>query len=280
MPSAPTLHWAAHSHNGSKKPRNEDSLIVFASGPNGADILPASGSHPLTDHDLVFALSDGMGGGNAGGIASATLLQQMTQIIPETFKAAASGLFPDSLAHLSHALNTVHQQINAAGAASPDTAGMAATLALTWFTPENLYLANAGDSRIYRFRHGELTQLSHDHTAAWCQWKRQEISEIQYRSHPRRSILYQVVGAGRPALHPHLAALPYQDGDRFLICSDGLIDGLSERQLTRGLSQSGSRPHEIVITLLQRAIDNSGFDDTSLIVIDVVAPQNSHLAEG
>jgi PPM family protein phosphatase len=272
VPSAPILHWASFSHNGSKKPRNEDSLIVFASGPHGAEILPAASSQSITHRDLFFAIADGMGGGNAGDIASATLLQQMTRIIPETFKAAASGLFPDSLAHLSQALATVHQQINSAAAAHPDTAGMATTLALTWFTPENLYLANAGDSRIYRFRAGELVQLSQDHTRAWCQWKRQEITEIQYRSHPRRSILYQVIGAGRPTLSPYLASLPYQVGDRFLICSDGLIDGLSERQLTRGLSESASSPQEIVITLLQRAIDNSGFDDTSLIVIDVSAP--------
>lgn len=276
MPPVHTIHWAALTHNGSKKPRNEDSLIAFASGPGGAEILPAHGSHSLSQHDLVFAVSDGMGGGNAGDIASAAILQQMTEIIPETFKAAAAGLFPDSLAHLSHALNTVHQQINAAAAVSPETSGMAATLALTWFTPENLYLANAGDSRIYLARNGELTQLSHDHTSAWSQWKRQEISEIQYRSHPRRTVLYQVVGAGRPSLHPHLATFPYQAGDRFLICSDGLIDGLWERHLSTALNAATSSPPEIAITLLQRAIDNSGFDDTSLIVIAVAAPENGH----
>ncbi len=276
MPSAPHLHWAALSHNGSKKPRNEDSIIAFASGASGAEILPCTGTHALNQHDLVFAVSDGMGGGNAGDIASAAILQQMTEIIPETFKAAASGLFPDSLTHLSLALNTVHQQINVAAAASPETSGMAATLALTWFTPENLYLANAGDSRIYLARNGELSQLSRDHTAVWSQWKRQEISEIQFRTHPRRPALYQVVGAGRASLHPHLASVPYQVGDRFLICSDGLIDGLWERHLSNALNATNTSPEQIAVSLLQRAIDNAGFDDTSLIVIAVVAPEKGH----
>ncbi len=162
MPQAAILHWAALTHSGSRKPRNDDSLIAFASGPNGAEILPQNGSHPLSTHDLVFAVSDGMGGGNAGDIASSTILQQMTEIIPETFKAAAAGFFPDSLAHLETAIRSVHDKINAAANGSEDKSGMAATLALAWFTPDNLYLTNVGDSRIYRSRAGVLEQLTRD----------------------------------------------------------------------------------------------------------------------
>ena len=196
MSAAAILHWASISHSGSRKPRNDDSLIAFASGQNGAEILAENGSRSLASHDLVFAVSDGMGGGNAGDIASSLILQQMTEIIPQTFKSAAAGFFPDSLSHLGDALRSIHQQINVAAAGCDLKSGMAATLALAWFTPENLYLANAGDSRIYRSRDGLLEQLSRDHTAAWGQWKRGEISEIQYRSHPRRAALYEVVGGG------------------------------------------------------------------------------------
>ena len=148
----------------------------------------------------------------------------MSEIIPETFKIAASGFFPDCLDHLADAIRSVHEHINEA-AACDQTRGMAATLALAWFTPENLYLANVGDSRIYLSRDGNLEQLSRDHTAAWGQWKRGEIPEIQYRTHPRRSALYEVIGGGHRSVCPHFAAVPYQPGDRFLICSDGLIDG-------------------------------------------------------
>ncbi len=273
MTESAIFRWACLTHSGSRKPRNDDSLIAFASGPNGAETLPPHGSHPLTSHDLVFAVSDGMGGGNAGDIASSTLLQQMSQFIPETFKAAAAGFFPDSLSHLSDAIRSVHERINAAAHDFADQSGMAATLALAWFTPENLYLANVGDTRIYRSRGGTLEQLTRDHTLAWGQWKRGEISEIQYRAHPRRAALYEVVGGGHPRLHPHFAAIAYQPGDRFLICSDGLIDGLWERQLTQALADAAAHPQEIATTLLKRAIDNSGIDDTSLIVIAVTAPE-------
>lgn len=265
----PTQHfqWSSRSHSGSRKPRNDDALIVFASGAGGAHILGECGQHSLERDDLVFAVSDGMGGENAGHIASELILRQMTHIIPETFKAAAAGIYPDSLAHLGEAFQSIHAQINECGAENAQNAGMGATLAIAWFTPENLYLANAGDSRIYQSRSGTLTQLSRDHTTAWGQWKRGEISEVQYRCHPRRAALYEVVGGGHQRVTPHFAAVPYLPGDRFLVCSDGLIDGLWERHISNALASCPDDPSDTVETMLQRAIDNSGIDDTSLIVI-------------
>ncbi len=268
----PTFQWSSRSFSGTRKPTNDDSLTVFASGAKGAEILPARGSHSLQQHDLIFAVSDGMGGGKAGDIASALILEQMAQIIPETFKAAAAGIYPDSLTHLGEALQTIHHHLNACALEREDTKGMAATLAVAWFTPENLYLANAGDSRIYQSRGGILRQLTRDHTTAWGQWKRGEISEVQYRCHPRRSALYEVVGCGHQRLTPHFAAIPYLPGDRYLVCSDGLIDGLWERHISDALARCPDDPDTTVDTLLKRAIDNAGIDDTSLIVITVSPP--------
>ena len=273
MPDASILQWAALTHSGSRKPRNDDSWIAFASGPGGAETLGDAGGRSLDYHDLVFAVSDGMGGGNAGDLASALLLQRMTEIIPETFKIAASGFFPDCLDHLADAIRSVHEHVNQA-AACDHTRGMAATLALAWFTPENLYLANVGDSRIYLSRNGRLEQLTRDHTAAWGQWKRGEISEIEYRSHPRRSALYEVIGGSHNLVCPHFAVVPYQTDDRFLICSDGLIDGVWERHISNALASSRD-PAATSRALLQRSIDNSGIDDISLIVIHVNPPGGS-----
>jgi PPM family protein phosphatase len=263
------FHWSSQTHSGSRKPRNDDSLVAFASGANGAEILPETGSRTLSQCDLVFAVSDGMGGGNAGDMASSLILRKMSEIIPETFKAAASGFFPDFLEHLTTAIRAIHDQINEAAEGCPDSKGMAATIALAWFTPENLYIANVGDSRIYLSRNGILEQLSKDHTTVWRQWKRGEISEIEYRTHPRRAALYEVIGGGHTRVHPHLAAIPYQPGDRFLVCSDGLIDGLSERPLGNAFAAPEATPESILETLVRRSLDNAGTDDTTLIVIEV-----------
>ena len=270
--SSASIHWASRTHSGSRKSRNDDSLVTFASGSDGAEVLPLSGRHSLEKHDLVFAVSDGMGGGNAGDLASAVLLEKMRMIIPETFKVAAAGMFPDCMAHLLDAIRSVHDHINEVAATSPETHGMAATVAITWFTPDNLYLANVGDSRIYRSRGGLLEQLSRDHTGAWGQWKRGEIGEMQFRTHPRRAALYEVVGGGHPNICPHHAAIPYQSGDRFLVCSDGLIDGVWERQISNALAVERFDPHVAINTLIDRAVDNDGTDDTSAIALIVHGP--------
>lgn len=264
-----TLHWASRSQSGSRKPQNDDTLVAFASGAAGAEILPANGIHSLDTHDLVFAVSDGMGGGNAGDLASAVLLEKMRSIIPETFKAAAAGLFPDCMAHLLDAIRSVHDHVNQVAAVSHETHGMAATVAIAWFTPENLYLANVGDSRIYRSRGGVLEQLSRDHTSAWGQWKRGEIPEVQYRAHPRRAALYEVVGGGHQNVCPHHAAIPFEPGDRFLICSDGLIDGVWERQIGNALAANEFDPQHAIQALIDRAVENDGSDDTSAIAMIV-----------
>lgn len=267
MSEGAIFQWSYRSHSGSRKPRNDDSVVAFASGTNGAEPLPETGSRSLSECDLVFAVSDGMGGGNAGDLASSLLLKEMSGMIPETFKAAAAGFFPDSLEHLSTTLRTVHERINEAATSCEERKGMSATVALVWFTPENLYLANVGDSRIYLFRNGELTQLSKDHTLAWDQWKRGQIGEMQYRTHPRRSALYEVMGGGHQRMRPHLAAVPYLPGDRFLVCSDGLIDGLTEQHISNALADPESAPSKTVEKMLERALRSAGSDDTTLIVI-------------
>ncbi|MBC7979452.1 MAG: serine/threonine-protein phosphatase [Armatimonadetes bacterium] len=258
--------WAGASLSGSRKPRNDDAWIAFSSNLNGAMKLGASGENSMASQDMVFAVSDGMSGGKAGNMASALILDRMAIVIPETFKSAAAGFFPDSISHLKEAVKDVHEHINAA--AQEDQQGMSATLALAWFTPENMYLASVGDSRIYLSRGGKLEQLSKDHTAAWAQWKRGEIQEIQYRCHPRRAALYEVVGGGHENVCPYFAAIPYQTGDRYLVCSDGLIDGVWERQICNALADSKT-PHEACNNLLKRSMDNSGIDDTTLVVIDI-----------
>ncbi len=268
MPEENPFSWSAASRSGSRKETNDDSWIVFSSGVDGALQLTGCGETSVKERDLVFAVSDGMGGGKAGDMASALILERMSAIIPETFKAAAMGFFPDSLAHLQTALKEVHEHINEAGLGSECRKGMAATLALAWFSPDNLYLANVGDSRIYRCRDGKTEQLSKDHAVVWRQLKRGEISEVEYRTHPRRAALYEVIGGGKGNVNPHFAAVSYRAGDRFLVCSDGLIDGLWERHIADALGKGGS-PESCCEKLLERAVSNSGLDDTTLIVIDV-----------
>ena len=216
-----------------------------------------------------------MGGGNAGDIASRLLLEELSIIIPATFKTAASGLHPDYITHLEKAIDAVHEAINMQAAANHNHKGMAATLALAWFTPENLYFANVGDSRIYLHRNhdhdndGETQMLTLDHTFAWRKMQRGEISEREFRNHPRRSAIYEVIGGGHQNVTPHVAAVPYQAGDQFLICSDGVTDGLWEKHIHAAFSKNTDSTSELADSLMFRAIENDGSDDTTLITLSI-----------
>ncbi|MGB1937382.1 MAG: PP2C family protein-serine/threonine phosphatase, partial [Akkermansiaceae bacterium] len=282
LPGAPPLDgeivpkaitWSAGSVSGTKKPINDDAWLAFASDINGPSLLGNEGRHSLEVHDLVFAVSDGMGGGNAGDVASRLLLEQLSEMIPRTFKTAASGLHPDYLHHIQQAVQAVHLEINAEAATEESKQGMAATLALAWFTPENLYLCNVGDSRIYVHRasdtEAETTQLTEDHTFVWKKLHRGELSEREFRAHPRRSALYEVVGGGHRKVNPYIASFPYHSGDRFLLCTDGLIDGLWDKHIHATFLKKPDSTSTLAESLMSRAIENDGKDDTTLIALEV-----------
>lgn len=274
-PEAPAkaITWSADSISGTKKPVNDDAWLAFASDIEGATLLGKDGRHSLKAHDLVFAVSDGMGGGNAGDVASQLLLENLSAMIPRTFNTAAAGMHPDYIHHMQQAVQAVHMAINGEGAQDQSKKGMAATLALAWFTPENLYLCNVGDSRIYVHRdintEAKTTQLTQDHTFVWKKLNRGEINEREFRTHPRRSALYEVVGGGHRSVNPYVASFSYTPGDRFLICSDGLVDGLWDKNIHATFLDNRDSTSALAEALISRAVSNDGKDDTTLIALEV-----------
>ncbi|MGJ8672142.1 PP2C family protein-serine/threonine phosphatase [Rubritalea sp.] len=269
MSDTATFHWSAQSKSGSRKAKNDDSFLVFSAGIDGATELEANSNNPLDKEDLIFAVSDGMGGGNAGYLASSLILKSLTFLIPKTFKSAAQGFHPDYLELLEQQIKEVHASINEKAASSDELKGMGATLTLAWFTPENLYVAHAGDSRLYLFRNGETTQITQDHSFTWRKFNRGVLNERQYRTDPKRSVLCEVIGGGHRRVRPTVAAIPYQKGDRFMLCSDGIIDGCWEKHIHKALSENSNSTRTAADALITRAVDNDGTDDTTLIVIDI-----------
>ncbi|MFD2158083.1 PP2C family protein-serine/threonine phosphatase [Rubritalea tangerina] len=261
--------WSAASTSGSRKTENDDSFLVFSAGVSGATQLDHTSESLLDTEDLVFAVSDGMGGGNAGYLASSLILKALTFLIPKTFKTAAQGFHPDYLELLEAQIKEIHHSINEKAESSNEFKGMGATLTLAWFTPENLYVAHAGDSRLYLHRDGQTQQITHDHSFEWRKLHRGEINERQYRTSPKRSVLCEVIGGGHRRVRPDVAAIPYQKGDRFMLCSDGIIDGCWEKHIHKALSQNTDSTSATADALMTRAIENDGSDDTTLIVLDV-----------
>ncbi len=266
---ANNFQWKASSVSGTKKPENDDDWAIISCGINGSTNLHSEGKFSNTDEDIIFAVSDGMGGGNAGHLASALILEHLSEIIPHTLKAAATGFHPDYLELLELAIEKIHTEINLAAAKDEAHHGMAATLTLAWFTPGNLYLAHVGDSRLYFHRSGETRQLTDDHTLVWKKFNRGEITEMQMRRHPRRSVLYQVVGAGNQSPTAQIGSVPYQAGDQFILCTDGIIDGAYQKHIDAAFVNHINEPESLHDDLLDTALRNSGYDDTTIIAISV-----------
>ena len=123
----------------------------------------------------------------------------------------------------------------------------------------------------------ETTQLTEDHTFVWKKLNRGELSEREFRAHPRRSALYEVVGGGHRKVSPFLSSFPYQPGDRFLLCSDGLVDGLWDKHIHATFLQKPDSTSTLAESLMSRAIENDGIDDTTLIALEVHdLGENSH----
>ena len=272
---APTVLWSGLTDRGRFRPNNEDSFLALSFDGHEVHYLGKTGSASLAGADFVFAVSDGMGGAKSGEFASRIAVDRITKLLPRAFRLSAAGInsgFTDVLMEL---FSSIHTDLLKLGSSYEECAGMGATLSLGWFTPEWMYFAHIGDSRIYYLpATGGITQLTQDHTHAGWLRSQGKINEREAREYPGRNALNQALGASNQFLDPHLGAVGHQPGDRFLICSDGLIDGLWDHRLETILRSPASEPTAPTAAqrLVEEAVQNSGRDNTTAVVIEIPTP--------
>lgn len=268
------LHWSGLTHLGKVRKNNEDTFLALAVDGREVRYLGKTGHAPLHANDFVFAVSDGMGGAKSGEFASRISVDRITRLFPRAFRLAASGMgtgFSDIITEL---FSAIHNDLLKLGYSYEECAGMGATLSLCWFTPQWMYFGHLGDSRIYYLPHdGPLTQVTHDHSHVGWLRRQGRINEREARTHPRRNALQQALGAGHQFIDPHIGAVGHRPGDRFLICSDGLVDGLWDRQLEEMLRapEATGDARSRAQWLVEQAVENSGRDNTTAVVVEVVA---------
>jgi len=155
--------------------------------------------------------------------------------------------------------------MSALGRYYEECAGMGATLSLAWLMPGALCFCHIGDSRIYYLpAEGEMTQVTQDHSHVGWLRRKGEINERQARSHPMRSSLSKVLGGGQQTVDPQLGRVYCAPGDRFLICSDGLVDGLWDRRIAEMMTGDlDARP------MVEEAVEESGRDNTTAVLFEV-----------
>ncbi len=135
--------------------------------------------------------------------------------------------------------------------------------------PGWMFHAHIGDSRIYYLpaKHGALKRLTQDDTHVGWLYRNAKINEREARQHPGKNSLQKALGAGHQFVDPQLGAVAIEPGDRFLLCSDGVVDGLFDAQIEDLLRESGENPARRIV---ETAVAQSGRDNTTALVIDVL----------
>jgi len=265
------VRWSGLTDIGRFRENNEDAFLALAVDGEGVRRLGKYGEADLTTNDFIFAVSDGMGGANAGEFASSIAIDKITRLFPQSFRTEASGIAVGFQDLLNELFEEIHGELTHMGFCYEELRGMGATLSLCWVRPGWLYFAHVGDSRIYHLpKSGGIQQVSHDHTHIGWKFRHGQISEHQARSHPGRNALQQVLGGKNQNLSPQFGAIGYESGDRFLICSDGLVEGLFDRGMQRlicnpPLGVEGNPAERLVA----EAVQTDGSDNTTALVFEV-----------
>ena len=205
----------------------------------------------------LFVVADGMGGHNAGEVASGLAVKAIDEFL-------ADGT-PPSLNVMDEALRLANDYILTAAGDKPDYTGMGTTVAAVFVRDAQAVYAHAGDSRVYLWHQGALTQLTRDDSwvAAALNGLADEAGELE--QHPMRHVLTKVVGL-RSELQPSVAQCAFVVGDVLMICSDGVHGAVSLERLATLLGSRQSVAH-VAESVVREALGQGATDNLTAVVI-------------
>ena len=235
------LKWGASTDVGMVRQQNEDSFLA---------------------EETLFVVADGMGGHNAGEVASALAV---------TTLRAGARLGIDSAEGFRELVQQANSAIYTASLDDSTQSGMGTTLvsmSIVQGVEPKVFVANVGDSRAYLWRNGALTRLSIDHSYVQELVNEGIITPEEARVHPRRNIVTRALGIDRSVM-VDVFTHTVRTGDRVVLCSDGLVDEVADTQIATVLKQH-TDPQETAEALVMVANTNGGRDNTTVVVVDVL----------
>jgi protein phosphatase len=259
------IEMASCSDTGQVRSHNEDS--VLANAPLGLAVL-----------------ADGMGGYNAGEVASG----MATAVLGSELEHAYASRAPETVAEdgqpyarevLSGVIARTNTAIYQAAQSQPQYAGMGTTLVAVQFYDDRLTVAHIGDSRLYRLRGEELTQLTRDHSLLQEQIDGGIITREQARFSQNKNLVTRALGV-EPAVATELNDYDVLPGDIYLLCSDGLNDMVEDEEIALTLAALAANLPLCATQLVQMANDNGGRDNVSVILAKIKEPFPAARAAG
>lgn len=234
--NTPGISFGSRTDVGHVRDHNEDSLTVVP---------------PL------FAVADGMGGHEAGEVASELTIKTLEQLAPA---------HPDAQA-LERAVEAANLNVLQAPSQGIGREGMGTTLTAAMIEGERLLIAQVGDSRAYLLHQGELQQLTRDHSLMMDLIEAGQITPEEARVHPNRSVITRAIGSD-PHMKPDIYELNISAGDRLLLCSDGLSTMLEDDEIQTIMRHTPS-PQQCASDLVDAALQAGGYDNVTVVVADI-----------
>ncbi len=231
------ISWGARSDVGLVRGHNEDSFLLRA---------------PL------FMVSDGMGGHASGEVASSIAI--------ETVGEQAPGTADDVL--LGAAVESANMSVIEASEQGIGKPGMGCTATAVLIEGNRMAVAHVGDSRAYVLRQGTLVRITHDHSYVEELVDSGQITADEARTHPSRSIITRALGSD-PDMYADHFSLEVNDGDRVILCSDGLSSMISDAEI-ESLAVSSATPQQAADNLVAAALTAGGSDNVTVVVVDVL----------
>jgi serine/threonine protein phosphatase PrpC len=239
IPARMTLAAHGVTHTGRRK-INEDSMLVD---------LPRG----------LFVVADGMGGHNAGEVASAIAVRAIHDCLKDA-PTVSGGTLADGI-------ELANTEVLKAAATEPDYAGMGTTVVAVVLTGRRALFASVGDSRLYHWRGGTLTQVTRDDSWVARVLPREALTPEEAQRHPMRHVLTKVVGL-RDDLDPVVGERELEAGDVLMLCSDGLHGSVTDAAIARTIGDD-PQVNAVAAHLVDQALDGGATDNITVIVIRV-----------
>jgi protein phosphatase len=236
---------------GKQRAINEDALLV----------LPSEG---------LFAVADGVGGSNSGEIASRRAMNGIEAFVrgnPVSQAGDMEGKYRHNWfkGYFLRCFRKVNLDILGAASSDPGNSGMATTAVAAYFDDGILYITNIGDSRAYMIRAGAIAQLTEDHSYVADLVSAGTLTKSEAREHPRKNMITRALGATAEA-DPDFYYFEVEEGDRVLLCTDGLHGELTDDEIAAVFAESEDL-NTICKKLVRRANDKGGHDNITVVCV-------------
>jgi serine/threonine protein phosphatase PrpC len=221
----------------------------------------------VDEQQRFVVVADGMGGQSAGEKASGMAVELISQRLLQSLDFDAGK--PDVVRRLlDKAIEFANAEIMAISEVDASLRNMGTTVVLLTRVGDRVFVGGVGDSRVYHLRRGTMSQLTTDHSLTQALIEAGTISADEAKTHRYRNVLYRYLGAPDGSSGLNATDLALQPGDRFLLCSDGVNDGLEDDDIC-ALLKDGTDPQEIAEAIVQAALNGGSKDNITSAVVFV-----------